>query len=75
MEDVSLMRRVKHEGGRIRILNEYVTTSARRWAQEGLFYTTLRDNVIIFLYWCGVSARKLARFYPLQVETTLKDSQ
>jgi rSAM/selenodomain-associated transferase 2 len=75
MEDVALMRRIKQEGGHIRIFDEYVTTSARRWDQEGLFYTTLRDSVIIFLYWCGVPAKKLTRFYPSQPDTTSKGSQ
>jgi rSAM/selenodomain-associated transferase 2 len=66
MEDVELMRRVKRKKGRIIILPDPVVTSDRRWHQEGLFYTLLRDNVIIFLYWCGMPAEKLARFYPWQ---------
>jgi rSAM/selenodomain-associated transferase 2 len=64
MEDVELMRRVKKKGGDIVILPTAVVTSDRRWRQEGLWYTTLRNSVIIFLYWCGVSAEKLAKIYP-----------
>jgi len=66
MEDVELMRRVKKNKGEIIILQTPVVTSDRRWNQEGLFYTALRDTIIIFLYWCGVSAEKLAKFYPWQ---------
>jgi rSAM/selenodomain-associated transferase 2 len=64
MEDVELMRRIKKEKGEIVILPTPVITSDRRWNQEGLFYTALRDSIIIFLYWCGIPAEKLAKFYP-----------
>jgi rSAM/selenodomain-associated transferase 2 len=66
MEDVELMRRIKRKKGRIIILPDAVITSDRRWHQEGFFYTLLRDNIIIILYWCGIPAEKLARFYPWQ---------
>jgi rSAM/selenodomain-associated transferase 2 len=64
MEDVELMRRIKKKKGQIIILQHPVITSARRWDQEGVFYTLLRDNIIIFLYWCGMPAEKFAKFYP-----------
>ena len=64
MEDVELMRRIKKKNGEIIILPTPVITSDRRWNQEGLFYTALRDSIIIFLYWCGMPAEKLAKFYP-----------
>lgn len=66
MEDVELMRRIKKKKDYIIILPIAVVTSDRRWNQEGLLYTTLRDTVIIFLYWCRMPAEKLARFYPWQ---------
>ncbi len=66
MEDVELMRRIKKKKGHISILSIAVVTSDRRWNQEGLFYTALRDTLIIFLYWCGMPTEKLARFYPCQ---------
>lgn len=66
MEDVELMRRIKKNKDDIIILPTVVVTSDRRWDQEGLLYTTLRDTLIIFLYWCGMPAEKLARFYPWQ---------
>jgi rSAM/selenodomain-associated transferase 2 len=64
MEDVDLMRRIKKKKGRIIILPTPVVTSDRRWNDEGLLFTTLRNSIIIFLFWCGVPAEKLAKFYP-----------
>ena len=64
MEDVELMRRIHKQNEKIIILSTAVVTSDRRWKQEGLIYTALRDILIIFLYWCGVPAEKLERFYP-----------
>ena len=66
MEDVELMRRIKKKKGEIIILPTPVITSDRRWNQEGLFYTALRDTIIIFLYWCRLPVEKLAKFYPWQ---------
>jgi len=64
MEDVELMRRIRKKKGQIVILPHPVITSTRRWAHEGFVYTLLRDNIIIFLYWCGMPAEKLTKFYP-----------
>jgi rSAM/selenodomain-associated transferase 2 len=66
MEDVELMRRIYKEKGKIIILPTSVVTSDRRWKQEGVIYASLRDTLIIFLYWCGMPAEKLAKFYPWQ---------
>ncbi len=66
MEDVELMRRIRKKKGQIIILPSPVFTSDRRWHQEGILYTLLRDNVIIILYWCGIPAEKLVGFYPWQ---------
>jgi rSAM/selenodomain-associated transferase 2 len=66
MEDVELMRRIHNKNGKIVILSTPVITSDRRWRQEGLLYTAVRDTIIIFLYWCGMPAENLARFYPWQ---------
>jgi len=75
MEDVELMRRIKKKKGKIIILSTPVVTSARRWDQEGFYYTTLRDIIIIFLYWCGLPAEKLAKFYPWQTECIPKNKE
>ncbi len=63
MEDVDLMRRIKKDGKKIHILRDKVMTSARRWENEGAVYTTLRNKIIVILYYLGVSPRKLAKLY------------
>jgi len=63
MEDVDLMRRIKKDGQKIRILRDKVTASARRWEKEGAIYTTLKNQVIVMLYYLGVSPETLARHY------------
>ncbi|MHC4488682.1 MAG: TIGR04283 family arsenosugar biosynthesis glycosyltransferase [Planctomycetota bacterium] len=63
MEDVDLMRRIKKDGKEIHILRDKVVTSARRWENEGAVYTTLRNQVIVMLYYLGVSPHKLAKLY------------
>jgi rSAM/selenodomain-associated transferase 2 len=75
MEDVEFMRRIKKKKGNIVVLPDPVVTSARRWAWEGLYYTILRDTIIIFLFWCGISAEKLAKFYPWQTEFISKNKE
>jgi len=63
MEDVDLMRRVKKTGQKIAIIPLKVLTSPRRWEKEGLFFSTLRNWILISLYLLGVSPQRLAKFY------------
>lgn len=63
MEDVELMRRIKRRGDKIFILRDRVKTSARRWEKEGIFYTTLKNQMLVSLYYLGVSPHKLAKYY------------
>ncbi|MHB8770730.1 MAG: TIGR04283 family arsenosugar biosynthesis glycosyltransferase [Syntrophales bacterium] len=63
MEDVDLMRRLKRAGGRIAILPARVSTSARRWEREGVLFTTLRNWVLVALFFLGADPRRLARWY------------
>lgn len=63
MEDVDVMRRLKQAGGRIVILPDKVATSPRRWEKEGVLYCTLRNWLLITLYFLGVSPQRLAKFY------------
>jgi len=63
MEDVELMRRIKHTGKEICILPDPVMTSARRWDEEGFLYVLLRNTTLFIMYILGVSPEKLARFY------------
>ncbi|MCK9392562.1 MAG: TIGR04283 family arsenosugar biosynthesis glycosyltransferase [Syntrophales bacterium] len=63
MEDVEIMGRIKKRGERITIINRSVTTSARRWEKEGILRCTLRNWLLICLYYSGVSPERLSRFY------------
>ena len=63
MGDVELMRRIKHRGGKIRILPDRVMTSARRWEEEGFVFGLLRNTILFTLFILGVSPERLTRFY------------
>jgi rSAM/selenodomain-associated transferase 2 len=63
MEDVELMQRIKHRGDHIHIIPLTVNTSARKWEKEGVIYTTMRNWLLQFLYFCGVPPEKLVRYY------------
>lgn len=63
MEDVELMRRVKRDGGKIRMLGERVTTSVRRFEKVGPMRGMLRNGAILTMYYLGVGPDKLAKFY------------
>lgn len=63
MEDVEMMKRLKKQGEKIALLKPKVLTSSRRWRKEGIFYTTLRNRALSFLYWIGVEPKHLIRHY------------
>jgi rSAM/selenodomain-associated transferase 2 len=63
MEDVALMRRLKAAHYKIVFTGARAITSARRWQEEGLVFTTLRNWFLVTLYLLGVSPAKLACFY------------
>ena len=63
MEDVELMRRIKKAGNKIYIISDKVMTSSRRWEKEGILYCTLRNWLLVTLYYLGVKPDKLMRFY------------
>lgn len=63
MEDVEMMKRLKKQRIALGLLDAKVTTSARRWQKEGVFYTTLRNQILSFLYVCGVSPTRLQSYY------------
>ncbi|MBE9537245.1 MAG: TIGR04283 family arsenosugar biosynthesis glycosyltransferase [Proteobacteria bacterium] len=62
MEDVELVRRLRKKG-RLKITNRAVVTSARRWRKEGWLWTTLRNQILLYLYLLGVQPERLYRFY------------
>jgi rSAM/selenodomain-associated transferase 2 len=62
MEDIDLMRRIKKDRKKICILPDKVMTSARRWERDGAFYTTFRNQILLALFYLGVSPTTLAKF-------------
>jgi rSAM/selenodomain-associated transferase 2 len=62
MEDIDFSTRLKRTGPTAAI-RECVTTSFRRWEQQGPLRTILLMWFLRFLYWIGVSPRRLARLY------------
>jgi rSAM/selenodomain-associated transferase 2 len=62
MEDLDFTRRLK-KLGRVAAVRDTVTTSYRRWVQQGPGRTILRMWTIRLLYWLGVSPHLLSRFY------------
>ena len=63
LEDVELMQRIKKSGGKIRILPDKVVTSARRWNEQGIAYTTLLNILILVLYFCRFPPSKLQKWH------------
>jgi rSAM/selenodomain-associated transferase 2 len=68
MEDLDLVRRMKRLG-RIAILSQSITTSDRRWRQNGIWRTSLLNNLLATLFHCRVPAPWLAALH-----TRLSDS-
>jgi len=63
MEDMEISPRLK-KLGKIVFTGPPVKASPRRWLEEGVLYTTLRDWTNAFLYtFLKVAPGKLARFY------------
>jgi rSAM/selenodomain-associated transferase 2 len=60
MEDVDLVRRLRSRGRLFRSPLPAVT-SARRWERDGWISRTIRHLVLIVLYFCGVTPRRLMR--------------
>ncbi|MBH0176506.1 MAG: glycosyltransferase family 2 protein [Nitrospira sp.] len=62
MEDIDFSTRLKR-AGRTAALRETVTTSFRRWEQQGPLRTILLMWTLRFLYWIGISPQRLHNFY------------
>ena len=63
MEDVDLVRRLNRTG-RMVLLPERITVSARRYRREGALYTTLRNWFLLTRFLLGADPRRLASWYP-----------
>ncbi|MDP1947720.1 MAG: TIGR04283 family arsenosugar biosynthesis glycosyltransferase [Nitrospirota bacterium] len=68
MEDIDFSRRLKRRGATA-ALTATVTTSFRRWEQQGPLPTILLMWALRFLYWIGVSPHRLAHLYATVRET------
>lgn len=62
MEDIEFTERLQHTGD-VAALRATVTTSFRRWEQQGPVRTILRMWLLRLLYWLGVNPRTLHRWY------------
>jgi rSAM/selenodomain-associated transferase 2 len=62
MEDFELIRRLRRTG-EITIINVPVLTSARRWLKNGVFKTTLINQIIILAYLLGVSPKRIGTWF------------
>ena len=62
MEDVRMVQALRTRG-RLTILPQAVRTSGRRWQRDGVLYTTVRNTLLITLYFWGVPPERLQRWY------------
>lgn len=62
MEDVDLSKRLK-KLGKPACLSKTVTTSSRRWEENGVLNTVLLMWKLRYLFWRGVPAEELAKMY------------
>lgn len=62
MEDVALSQRLKQQSKPL-CLSARVHTSGRRWLKQGVWRTILLMWKLRWLYWRGVSATTLAKYY------------
>lgn len=62
MEDYQLIRHLR-KVGKILLLPDAAVTSARRWRDNGVFRTSLRNQLTMWLYLLGVNPERLARWY------------
>ena len=63
MEDVELFQDIKKRKLKIVLLQERITTSARRFKQTGMIRCFLRNWLLRVLHKCGVSPFTLKKMY------------
>ena len=63
MEDVGIMEKIKKTNVAPVFLSHTISTSARRWENQGIIFTTMKNWVLISLYLLGVPPRVLTKFY------------
>ena len=62
MEDIALCQRLKRVA-QPEVLQVTLTTSGRRWEQQGWLATVLKMSWLRWVYWLGVSPTTLHRWY------------
>ena len=62
MEDLEFGKRMRREG-KVALLPEYVTTSARRWQKKGVFRTIFLMWTLKILYFLGLPPSRLVKLY------------
>ena len=62
MEDIDCVKRLRRLG-RVVLLKEGVHTSPRRWAGSGVIRNTLRNALVLSLYFLGASPLRLYSLY------------
>jgi hypothetical protein len=63
MEEIELMQRIKKRRDTIKILKNKVTTSSRRYYNDGIIRRALKNFLFRVLYRLGVSPYRLAELY------------
>ncbi len=63
MEDINLMQKLKKKHFNIKILDQKVITSAKKYEVNGVVKNTLRNWLLQALYFCGINPNRLAKFY------------
>lgn len=63
MEDIALMKKIKADKVPFTILKQKARTSARMWHKKGIVFTMIRNPLLAFLYYIGVSPKVLVRLY------------
>jgi hypothetical protein len=72
MEDFELIRKLQKIGDVV-TLPVPATTSPRRWLNHGMLKTTLVNQLIVLLYYMGMSPNRIARLYRRNKEISDKD--
>jgi len=61
-EDIDFFKRLRNLGSVI-LLNEKALTSPRRWNKEGIWFTTIKNILIVTLFELGFPPRILTKWY------------
>jgi uncharacterized protein len=63
LEDVLFMKKIRASGATFKVLSEKIKTSNRRWLENGIVYTTLKNRFIMLLFWFKIPPHLLRKFY------------